>query len=669
MAQLQWTSACCNPFNKPGHSPKKRNLRPVLSWMCEKVPSLTLGAKICDDCRKKEASIPTPEAKSETPLESSEEACASSHSLYEEVYSQHLSLEPVNQCLSAIGETPIVKKKLQQVKYPKEKLKKISRAMKTKLLPERESSDSDESEMITQLKDKFDNVTKGSDKVLVLTVLPKSWTIKKVQEEFGASNYMVHKAKELVKEKGILSTPNPKPGHDLPAETIDLVQSFYECDEVSRMMPGYKDFVSVRQAEGRVHIQKRLILSNLKETYQLFKEKYPDQKIGFSKFADVRPKHCVLAGASGTHSVCVCTIHQNVKLMMVGGKIATLIANDSIPLTTYDHCLAQIICNPPQPKCYLNMCTSCPGISQLNERLRELMDDNLVDNVVYKQWVSVDRCTLETVSKSADDFVEAFCEKLKVLLPHSFIAKQQSAFQMQLKSDLLPGELLVTADVSENYSFVLQDAAQGFHWNNSQATIHPFVIYYKESDILKHISYVVISDCLHHDTVAVHLFQKSLIGFLKEKFGTLPRKIYYFSDGAASQYKNRKTFINLCFHEADFGVPAEWHFSATSHGKGACDGVGGTVKRLVARASLQRPYEQQIMTPRQLFEWTSKNVPATVFSYCSSEDYKSEEQLLEERFQQSRTIPGTRKLHSFIPLRKTALSTRVYSLSTSSKEE
>ena len=206
--------------------------------------------------------------------------------------------------------------------------------------------------------------------------------------------------------------------------------------------------------------------------------------------------------------------------MMVGGKIATLTANDSIPLATYDHCLAQIICNPPQPKCYLNTCTSCPGISQLNEHLREVMDDNLVDNVVYKQWVSVDRCTLETVSKSADDFVDAFCEKLQVLLPHSFIAKQQSAFQTQVKSDLLPGELFVIADFSENYSFVLQDAAQGFHWNNSQATIHPFVIYYKESDKLKHISYVVISDCLRHDTVAVHLFQRNLIHFLKEKFGT-----------------------------------------------------------------------------------------------------------------------------------------------------
>ena len=37
-----------------------------------------------------------------------------------------------------------------------------------------------------------------------------------------------------------------------------------------------------------------------------------------------------------------------------------------------------------------------------------------------------------------------------------------------------PGEIVVSADFSENYAFVLQDAAQGFHWNNAQATIHPF---------------------------------------------------------------------------------------------------------------------------------------------------------------------------------------------------
>ena len=64
-------------------------------------------------------------------------------------------------------------------------------------------------------------------------------------------------------------------------------------------------------------------------------------------------------------------------------------------------------------------------------------------------------------------------------------------------------------------------------------------------------SYVVISDCLHHDTVAVYLFQKSLIAFLKTRFPSHLQNIYYFSDGAVSQYKNRKNFINLCYHEED----------------------------------------------------------------------------------------------------------------------
>ena len=191
--------------------------------------------------------------------------------------------------------------------------------------------------------------TERSEKVQVLTVLPKSWSIRKVQKTFGASNYMVRKAKELVEQKGILSIPNPKPGKALQEDTVDIITKLYESDEVSRLMPGRKDFVSVKQAGQRVHVQKRLVLSNSKEVYQLFKERFPTEIIGFYKFAELRPKHCVLAGASGTHSVCVCTIHQNVKLMKVGGKIAEMTAHEDIPFKTYSDCLSHIICNPPRP--------------------------------------------------------------------------------------------------------------------------------------------------------------------------------------------------------------------------------------------------------------------------------------------------------------------------------
>ena len=59
-------------------------------------------------------------------------------------------------------------------------------------------------------------------------------------------NFMAWTAKKLVREKGIFSTPNPKPGHSITQTKVDLVVSLYESDESSQLMPGMKDFVSVK---------------------------------------------------------------------------------------------------------------------------------------------------------------------------------------------------------------------------------------------------------------------------------------------------------------------------------------------------------------------------------------------------------------------------------------
>ena len=57
----------------------------------------------------------------------------------------------------------------------------------------------------------------------------------------------------------------------------------------------------------------------------------------------------------------------------------------------------------------------------------------------------------------------------------------------------------------------------------------------------------------------------------------------------------------LCFHEKDYGLKADWHFFGIAHGKSACDGIGGTVKRVIHNLSLQRPIGTQILTPRDMF--------------------------------------------------------------------
>jgi hypothetical protein len=42
----------------------------------------------------------------------------------------------------------------------------------------------------------------------------------------------------------------------------------------------------------------------------------------------------------------VCTIHQNVKLMLHGARLHDVTFSDNNPLLSYHHCLARIICNP-----------------------------------------------------------------------------------------------------------------------------------------------------------------------------------------------------------------------------------------------------------------------------------------------------------------------------------
>ena len=140
-----------------------------------------------------------------------------------------------------------------------------------------------------------------------------------------------------------------------------------------------------------------------------------------------------------------------------------------------------------------------------------------------------------------------------------------------------------------------------------------------------------------------------------------------FLNGAASQYKNRKNFINLANHEADFGMPADWHFFATSHRKGPCDGVGGTVKRLAARASLQRPFENQIQTPLQLFEWAKDNIKGVHFAYATSEEILETGKKLAQRFLTSKAIEGTQQLHAFVsmPYCKTKIKAQEYSFASS----
>ena len=77
--------------------------------------------------------------------------------------------------------------------------------------------------------------------------------------------------------------------------------------------------------------------------------------------------------------------------------------------------------------------------------------------------------------------------------------------------------------------------------------------------------YTLISDCNAHNTVAAYTFLKPILNYVKQLCPSL-KIVHYFTEGAASQYKNYKNIANLLHHLDDFQLVAEWHFFATSHG-------------------------------------------------------------------------------------------------------
>lgn len=78
-------------------------------------------------------------------------------------------------------------------------------------------SDTGSTEIINDLKEKFTSVTEYSAKIQILTILLRSWSIRKIQKEFQIPYYMARKTKHLRNEEGIMSTPNP-------AETMNLAE-------------------------------------------------------------------------------------------------------------------------------------------------------------------------------------------------------------------------------------------------------------------------------------------------------------------------------------------------------------------------------------------------------------------------------------------------------------
>lgn len=149
------------------------------------------------------------------------------------------------------------------------------------------------------------------------------------------------------------------------------------------------------------------------------------------------PNSCKRKGH--THSVCVCTIHLNVYLILFESKLQyTYSANDLVD---------KIVYSVESEYFLLEECKDCPGPEDLLELLQNLEDYDLVEEVSCNQWISTDRTSLVTVILSYEQFVEELVEKLwNGLRTHSYVTQDQARFLKCLKANSEPRHSILLQD-------------------------------------------------------------------------------------------------------------------------------------------------------------------------------------------------------------------------------
>ena len=149
------------------------------------------------------------------------------------------------------------------------------------------------------------------------------------------------------------SLSTPCHGSALSTDTKMCVVEFYNNNDISWQAPGCKDRMIIRDTlEGerlKTTEQVRYMLMSLRGVYNKFKEEHPSLKVGLSKFCEWCPAHVKLLDQIS--QVCVCSYHENVRLLLVALKEHTTLNTDFAAFTE------QVTCDPRAKVCTSGKCS------------------------------------------------------------------------------------------------------------------------------------------------------------------------------------------------------------------------------------------------------------------------------------------------------------------------
>ena len=401
------------------------------------------------------------------------------------------------------------------------------------------------------------------------------------------------------------------------------IVDFLEREDNSRCQPGKKDAKKIDKGEK---VQSFVLTDYLSNLYRKFISENPEVKISMASFCRSRPKY-ILTTSFISRWTCLCTKHQNLALTAKSLKKVGIVVD----------------ANPERMVKEQN----------LKDKVREKLDENTFKHSQWKRVEIEEKGKKKYITKilettlAKQKCISIFEQQVDEFISHVERVNTQYDQIRTLKDKLPPHNVIVQMDFAENYSCKSLEEVQSAYFNQISVTLHPVVVYHKgaEGDLL-HRSFIIVSDEMAHKAGTVITFVKELIPTIKSIDPAL-ETIHYWTDSPSSQYRNRHIFNFVANHKQIYGITARWNYFEAGHGKGPCDGLGGTCKRMADEA--MRSGKVIIQDAKGFFEWAiSSSMKNVKFKFVPSRQCEEVTKEIEEHV--LKTVKGTIKIHCVVGL-------------------
>lgn len=480
------------------------------------------------------------------------------------------------------------------------------------------------SSLLRNIRTAYQKCTSHQERCQVLTLLPENMTKKEIVGLIPeATKYLIEKAKSLRAKQGVWAMPDKYAGHPVSENDVQVALQYYLQDEkdCSVQSPNKKDVIHVTRDGKRVAVAKRFMTRSIRETFNLFKSAHPDICVGLTKFYTLRPKW---VRTDPRPEQCVCVYCANFDLI-----VAAINSASSIQLRR-DELKAMALCDEPQKTCFLQECRSCKGAKKISlQRLRIERDDDV--NVAL--WESGD---LITKTVKAAVFLKEVRKCAALYTKHEYIHNIQRNAIWNEKAFVEPRHVIFHFDFAENWRVNFSSEVQGRYWKTDQISLFTCVVTTASSTR----SFATVSDDLSHDTAHALLALQNIIEATEDILPVFSHVIYV-SDGAAAHFKNR-----FQFHEmGKNNLLLRWIFSASGHGKNACDGVGGSLKHTASLHNLRCPPAEAIQTAEDFLRTLRRKEHATQLLHIPSAEVAAFRDSKKDEWELVRPVTGIRSSH------------------------